>query len=221
MIMMERQLAIHEIATVVTELPLDRPLRIAIDGRDGAGKTTLADELIQPLHSRGREVIRASVDGFHNPRALRYLRGRYSPEGYFRDSFNYDALREFILEPLGRDGSRDYRAAAFDWRSDAPAISPLRRASETAILLFDGILLLRPELIEYWDFTIYVDVSADVGLKRCALRDGSSPDPHSELNRRYIVAHQIYFGECDPLALADVVFANDNLSEPELIWRSR
>ena len=100
---MERALAIHEIATVITELPLDRPLRIALDGRDGAGKTRLADELIQPLRSRGREVIRASVDGFHNPRALRYLRGRYSPEGYFRDSFNYDALREFILEPLGRD----------------------------------------------------------------------------------------------------------------------
>jgi len=218
---MERALAIHEIATVVTELPLHRPLRIAIDGRDGAGKTTLADEFIQPLRSRGREVIRASVDGFHNPRALRYLRGRYSPQGYFRDSFNYDALREFILEPLGPDGSRDYRVAAFDWRNDAPAVSPLRRASETAILLFDGIFLLRPELIEHWDFTIYVDVSIDVGLKRCALRDGSSPDPHSELNRRYIAAHELYFRECDPLALADVVFENDDLSEPKLIWRSK
>src|SRR5262245_24103544 len=217
---MERALAIHEIATVVTELPLNRPLRIAIDGRDGAGKTTLADELIQPLRSRGREVIRASVDGFHNPRALRYLKGRYSPEGYFRDSFNYDALREFILEPLGPDGSRDYRIAAFDWQSDAPAISPLRRASETAILLFDGIFVLRPELIDHWDFTIYVDVNVDVGLKRCAIRDGSSADPHSELNRRYIGAHELYFRECNPVALADVVFGNNNLSDPELIWRS-
>lgn len=31
--------------------------------------------------ARGREVIRASTDGFHFPRAQRYRRGRYSPEG--------------------------------------------------------------------------------------------------------------------------------------------
>src|SRR5262245_4197044 len=217
---MERASAIHEIATVVTELPLARPVRVAIDGRDGAGKTTLADELIQPLRSRGREVIRASVDGFHNPRALRYMRARHSPEGYFLESFNYDALREFILEPLGRDGSRDYRVAAFDWQNDAPAVSPLRRASETAILLFDGIFLLRPELIEHWDFTIYIDVSVDVGLKRCATRDGTSPDPYSELNRRYIGAHELYVRECHPIALADVVFVNNDLSDLELSWRS-
>jgi uridine kinase len=217
---MERATAIHEIATVITELPLARPIRVAIDGRDGAGKTILADEFIQPLRSRGREVIRASVDGFHNPRALRYLKGRYSPEGYFRDSFNYDALREFILEPLGPDGLRDYRVAAFDWRTDAPAISPLRRASETAILLFDGIFALRPELIEHWDFTIYVNVSVDVALNRCAIRDGSSAAPHSELNRRYIGAHELYVRECNPVALADVVFGNNNLSDPELTWQA-
>jgi uridine kinase len=217
---MERGPAINEIATVITELPFARPVRVAIDGRDGAGKTTLADELIQPLRSRGREVIRASVDGSHNPRALRYLRGRYSPEGYFRDSFNYDALREFILEPLGPDGSRDYRVAAFDWRNDAPAVSPLRRASETAVLLFDGIFLLRPELIEQWDFTIYVDVSVEAGLKRCALRDGSSADPNSEVNRRYVAAHELYLRECNPRSFADVLFGNDNLSDPELTWRS-
>lgn len=217
---MERASAIHEVANVITELPFARPVRVAIDGRDGAGKTTLADELIQPLRSRGREVIRASVDGFHNPRALRYHRGRYSPGGYFRDSFNYDALREFILEPLGPEGSRDHRSAAFDWRNDAPAVSPLRRASETAILLFDGIFLLRPELIEHWDFTIYVDVSVDVGLKRCAIRDGSSPDPYSELNQRYIGAHELYFRECNPVAVADLVFGNNSLSDPRLTWRS-
>jgi uridine kinase len=45
-------------------------------------------------------VIRASVDGFHNARALRYERGRHSPEGYFENSYNYAALNQYLLDPL-------------------------------------------------------------------------------------------------------------------------
>jgi hypothetical protein len=47
-----------------------------------------------------RSVIRASVDGFHNPRAVRYEGGRYSPEGYFENSYNYAALKQCFLDPL-------------------------------------------------------------------------------------------------------------------------
>jgi uridine kinase len=45
--------------------------RVAIDGVDGAGKTYFADELAEVLGASGRSVIRASVDGFDNPRSIR------------------------------------------------------------------------------------------------------------------------------------------------------
>ena len=69
------------------------PLRVAIDGVDAAGKTTLADELAEPVRALGRPVIRASVDDFHNPRAVRYRMGDDSPEGYFQDSFDLATIR--------------------------------------------------------------------------------------------------------------------------------
>ena len=71
------------IAHMATELAPDRIVRVAIDGVDGAGKTTFADELADVLDDLGRPVIRASVDGFHNPRTIRYARGRQSPVGFF------------------------------------------------------------------------------------------------------------------------------------------
>ena len=60
---------------------------------DGAGKTTFADELAAELLREGRTVVRISVDGFHRPRDERYRRGRHSPEGFWADSYDYDALR--------------------------------------------------------------------------------------------------------------------------------
>ena len=75
------------------------PVRVAIDGVDGVGKTVLADELAETLSCCGRQVIRASVDGFHNPRSIRHRLGQNSPEGYFRDSFNYSALTTLLLTP--------------------------------------------------------------------------------------------------------------------------
>ena len=56
-------------------------LRVGIDGVDGAGKTTLADRLGQVLEAAGHKIIRSSIDGFHNPRAIRYVRGKTRRRG--------------------------------------------------------------------------------------------------------------------------------------------
>ena len=107
---MERGELLELLAGFLLELELPHPLRVAIDGPDGAGKTSLGDELAAVL-AGGRPVIRAGIDDFHNPRSDRLRRGPDSPEGYFLYSFNYEALRTLLLEPLGPDGSRRYTAA--------------------------------------------------------------------------------------------------------------
>ncbi len=61
---------------------------IAVDGIDGAGKTVFADALAEVFAEGGSAVFRASIDDFHRPRVERYARGRRSPEGFYRDSFD-------------------------------------------------------------------------------------------------------------------------------------
>ena len=212
-----RLIALGQISKRIVEIRLPHPVCVAIDGRDGAGKTFLADELVPILGSMGREVIRASIDGFHNPRALRYVRGRSSPEGYFRDSFNYETFENMLLLPLRPGGSRKYRTSVFDYRTDSAVDSQPKQATDDSIVIVDGIFLLRPELIRYWDFTVFVDVTLEVSIARCALRDPlSSADPTAESNQRYVKGQALYFTECNPRRLADIIFNNDDFPNPSI-----
>ena len=99
-------------------------LRVAVDGVDGAGKTTFADALAALLRERLREVVRVSVDDFHQVRAIRYQRGRESAEGFWLDAFDYPRLRADVLDPLGPAGPRRFRRAAHDVISDAELCPP-------------------------------------------------------------------------------------------------
>ena len=50
-------------------------------------------------------MIHASVDGFHNPREIRYRLGRASPEGFFRNSYDHEKLISLLLAPFSPSGS--------------------------------------------------------------------------------------------------------------------
>lgn len=214
---MERSAFLEVLAQSIAGVTRPHPVRVAIDGVDGVGKTTLANELVDPLQRRGLPVIRASVDGFHNPRAQRYRLGRASPEGYFRDSFNYEALEHALLEPLGPGGSLRYRRAVFDYRTDSDVSLPLETAPPNAVLLFDGVFLLRPELLAHWDISVFLDAPFTTTIARCAQRDGGSPDPNDARNRRYVEGQELYLEQCSPRRAATIVVDHENLMSPEIL----
>lgn len=199
------------------------PLKVAIDGIDAAGKTTLSRELESLLSRKKQIVITSSIDNFHYPREIRYRRGADSPEGYYRDSFDYQTLKSILLEPLGPDGNRQIRTSAFDHRKNTPTETSSSIAPEDAILLFDGIFLLRPELADLWDITIYVDINFDTCLQRALIRDlnlfGDGDELISRYRSRYILGQQIYLGSCQPKKHADIIMQNDNPEKPSILYR--
>jgi uridine kinase len=190
---------------------------VAVDGVDGAGKSVFADELATRVMASGRPVVRASVDSFHRPRADRYRLGRNSPEGFYRDSYDYQRLTEFLLVPFAPGGSGRFRVAGFDYKTDSPVSPPKQHAARRAVLILDGIFLHRPELRASWDFSIFLQVSFDVSVARCSRRDGSSPDPHAASNRRYVEGQRIYLREARPWQHATVILDNTDLAAPVVV----
>ena len=213
---------LDRLATAIAGLHPARNVLVAIDGVDGAGKTTLADAIAPRVADRGRAVIRASVDDFHHPRAVRYTRGRYSPDGFYLDSYDYDSFRKLLLDPLSPDGSGEYVARRFDLDSDRPFDLVKQRAEPASALIIDGIFLHRPELRSYWDLSIFLKVDFTVSVPRGAQRstDFGASDPASPSNQRYVGGQQRYLGECEPEQRTDIVIGYNDLREPKILkWR--
>ena len=215
---MERKELIDYLASEVAAIVRPHPVRVAIDGVDAAGKTTFADELGSALVSLGWPVVRASIDGFHNPSAIRYRRGALSPEGYYQDSFNYPMLIEALLQPLGPGGSLAFRRAVFDFRTDKIVQVPIELAERNAILLLDGVFLLRPELRAHFDFSIFLRADFDVTLARAEQRDlellGNVEEVRRRYRERYIPGQELYLTAVHPERIASVVIDNNDLSRP-------
>lgn len=196
-------------------VPVGRRVRLAVDGRDGAGKTVFADELAAVLGSAGRTVVRASVDGFHRPRAERYRRGRTSALGYWLDAFDYARLASALLDPFGR--GEPVRTAVHDVRTDAALDLPVIPVGPDDVLIVDGVFVHRDELAAWWDFSLYLYVDLAVSLARMVARDGLP----SAATPRYTGAHRLYVEACDPLRRASAVVDNTDLGAPRMIKTAR
>lgn len=219
---MNRSGLLRELAALIVSQVRSHPTRVAFDGVDAAGKTTLANDIRDQLASSGRQVIRASVDGFHNPKSIR--RRDDSPEGYFRNSFNYTALTEVLLDPLGPNGSRRFRRAVFDFRTDSKIASEAETADANAILLIDGVFLLRSELRAHWDLSIFVEADFENTVARAELRDrelfGSTAAVRDRYESRYVPGQRIYLEQEQPKSFANIVFVNNDFDRPRIEWPS-
>ena len=126
-----------------------------------------------------------SIDSFHQPASVRRRRVALSSEGFYHDSFDLGALRSNLLEPLGPGGSRRIRRGIFDSVADRPTAAPIEEADADAILLFDGIFLLRPELRAYWEEAIFLRADFAVTVARARKRDSALLGGVEEVERRY------------------------------------
>jgi len=188
---------------------------VGIDGYDGAGKSCFALSLANELSKTSVNLIQSSVDYFHNPRAVRYKPGKDSPEGYYHSSFNYNKLKELLLDPLKLNNGKPYFVKYFNHKKDKIEECKPNQFSKRSVLIFDGIFLHRPELINYWDFSIFLEVSREETLKRCFHRDKSgSADIDAAINRRYVEGQQIYFNNVSPQTKATVIVNNEDYNTP-------
>lgn len=211
---------LDSVATRLLERRLGRPLRVGIDGVCGAGKSTFADELCARIEAGGGAAIRLDSDGFHNIKAIRYRQGRDSARGYYEDAYDFDALAERVLTPLGT-GTLTYATKVHDLESDAVITDAYAEAPRNAVLVFDCTFLQRGRLRELWDEVIFLSVPLDTAQSRGVARDetrmGGKAAARAAYTARYMAACRIYLDEEDPEVRASVLIDHADVHAPRVV----
>jgi hypothetical protein len=139
------------VAAIRRDAPVGRVI-VAVDG--GRHDGGFADDLAAVFREAGADTFRASLGDFHSSRAYRTRLGPETPESYYRDAYDYVALRRALLDPFRLGGSAGFQLAAFDAARDQPVEARWLTAGPDAVLVVDGEFLLRPSLRAEWNASI-------------------------------------------------------------------
>ncbi|MFI9235298.1 uridine kinase [Streptomyces sp. NPDC053079] len=204
----------------------DRPggpgrLLVGIDGFTAAGKTSFGHELAERLGAAGRPVLRATLDDFKKPWKDRHLYDRESGEGYYRNAYDYEAVKRLLLDPCRSPEATSCVLCSIDPLTQQDHSSTVAPLAADAVLIVDGVFAFRPEINAYWDFRVWLHVDEELSVRRGAARDQDWAGSEAEsLHRnRYLVAERIYLQEADPLPLMDVVVDNSAFARPRFMTR--
>jgi uridine kinase len=199
-----------------------RRLRVAIDGRTGAGKTSFGHELARALRELGRPTLRASLDDFKHPWRDARVRGydRVSGEGYYRNAYDFDSAVELLLAPAGADGSGEVALCGHDPLTGVDRRTVVVSAPPGAVLIVDSVFALRPEYDAHWDYRIWLEVDPDVAVARGIARDLELEglEEATKVRRdRYGPAEELYLAEVHPISRADLIIDNNSYERPRIL----
>lgn len=196
-------------------------LIVGIDGKDASGKTTFANNLAITLQKlTDRKIIRVSLDDFFHPRANRSHQADQA-KGCYEDTFNIEGIITYLLAPLKKNGR--YTQKIFDYESDSHIEVVVSQAPADAIVVIDGVFLQRPEFRDFWDYTVLLEVSDEMAIKRGSFRDavriGDVESAKQKYINRYIASQKIYYDECHPKERASIVINNSDYDNPAILDR--
>lgn len=178
---------------------------VAVDGRHGAGQVDFADSLAEVLELKGSKVFRASIADFFRPRADRERAGWLDGRAQYREAYDYSLLRRVLIDPFHAGGSTGFVLTGFDELRDQPVFQPKwMSAGPDAILVMDGVFLLRPELLGVWNYSIWLSTP---------LLESEDPEI-----ARDSTADEAYLADANPSEKATTIIDNQDLEHPRRVF---
>jgi uridine kinase len=85
----------------------------------------------------------------------------------------------------------------------------------------EGVFLFRPELVDYWDLKVFLDVDFSASVRRALNRDGyylgTDVDIRRMYEERYMPGQMLYFSTSKPKEKADIVVDNNDFENPRIL----
>ena len=146
-------MGIETALSTIQKLP--RPAIVAISGFGGSGKSTIAHKIAAELQA---PVI--GVDSFWQSTTCTTYQ--------YWEVVDFDRLVREILQPFSA-GSAELRYGEFDWEKNE--VSSQKTIPATDFLIIEGIGVFRPDLMQYFSYTIWIECPLEIAIARGKKRD--------------------------------------------------
>ena len=174
--------------TALLSTSRSRPVLVALDGRCGSGKTTLAAQLAE----RFPDSITIHTDDFYLPPADRVPGWEKIPCA----NMDLERLRAEILAPAREGKGFSYRAYSCREGAYLPPVCH----GPVPLVIVEGSYSQHPTLASYYDLNVFVTCSPEEQEKRLRTREG---ERYGNFVRRWIPLEEGYFAEYGIEAKAD------------------
>ena len=170
---------------------------VAIDGRGGAGKSSLA----RRLKARLDRAAVVEVDDFWLPGETRP--GRAVVIENPGSDYDWERLRDQVIVALSEGGPARYQR--YDWGSDT--LAEWHDIEPGGTVIVEGVFSTRKALSHLYDVRVWVETDPEVCLRRGIERDGET---HRDLwENEWMKAYERYIENCDPVGRADWVVGGE------------
>ena len=166
------------------------PVVLALDGRCGSGKTTMAAALAEQFP----DSIVLHTDDFYLPPADRVPGWEQTPCA----NMDLARLRDEVLAPARAGNPVLYRA----YSCREGAYLPVQQLAAQPLVILEGSYSLHPALQTEFAVRVFVTCPPDVQAARLQAREGTR---YANFVQRWIPLEEGYFAAYDPAARCDFV----------------
>lgn len=180
---------VEKISTLLSARPA-APVLVALDGRCGSGKTTLAAQLEQ----RFPQSIVVHTDDFYLPPADRVVGWEHIPCA----NMDLKRLRAEVLTPARAGLAVPYRA----YSCREGAYLPRQLFAPQPLVLVEGSYSHHPALADCYDLKVFVTCSREEQARRLMAREG---ERYPNFTSRWIPLEEGYFEKFAIEQTADIL----------------
>lgn len=182
------------------------PVLVAIDGRCGSGKTSLARQI---AHALPCNLLH--TDDFYLPPVLRAPNWWETPGG----NMDFPLLLHSVIKPAKAGKPILYRPFSCKNGGFGPEVS----LPPQALTVVEGSYSQHPALCGYYDFRIFL--TCDTAAQERRLQDREGAARMADFRQVWIPMEERYFRDCDVRAQSDLVIDTSELFCPRYTISSR